>query len=84
MGRSLQRNQRPLPLIYETPFLHNSNHDVGRARFNWVPRRWIDPGLAIHYITLHVTDSIQCRANVCPELVRWISFEPTRITVSKS
>ena len=65
-GGSLQRNQRPLPLIYTTPTnLHNLNPDVGQARFRLVPRRWIDPDPDL---TLHVTVSIQCRANVVPEL----------------
>ena len=39
--------QQPLPLIYKTPInLHNSNPDLGQARFSLVPMHWIDPGLA--------------------------------------
>ena len=57
-----------IPLIYPMPTnLHNSNPDEGQARFSSVPRRLIDPGLTLHD-TLHVTVSIQCRANVGPEL----------------
>ena len=77
---SLQRNQGPLHLIYTTPKnLHNSNPDVGQARLSSVPRRWIDPGLTLHYIGM-----IQFRSNVEPMLaqtcVRWVSLGATRIT----
>ena len=61
-GGSIQRNQRPLPLLYKTQIkLHNSNPDVGWARLSSVPRRWIDPDLTLHYM-------LQFRGNVCPEL----------------
>ena len=63
-GWFLTKNQRPLSLIYMTPTnLHNSNPDVGQARFSSMPRCWVD-----HDLTLHVAVSIQCRANGGPEL----------------
>ena len=55
---------RSLPLIYKTSInLHNSNPDVGQARLSLVPRRWIDPGLTLHYM-------VQFGSNVEPMFVQ--------------
>ena len=48
-GRFLTEKPAALPIIYTTlTNLHNSNPDVGQARFSSVPRRWINPDLTLH------------------------------------
>ena len=52
------------PLIYKMPInLQKSKHDVGRTRFSSVSRRWVDPGLTLHYM-------LQFRSNVEPMLAQ--------------
>ena len=52
--------------------LHNSNTDVGRARFGLAPRRWTIPGLTSHPRSSHRRSRAVCAGSVLNHTYVWL------------